>query len=354
MSFKARETSSSLDLYRRQSLHGILHLWLRCHLNFAPLQNDRLEYYADPLLTKLTDPQSAPMAFYEPSIYIRYNGVSQESTVLIMDYAPLYGALRRACEYASRDSEGHPTNPFMILIWYLSCLISSTQTACAEWMTVLNRFAMVVLQQNVTQMRQEHRRLASVFPWQSDSGFVEATLKSMEHNVGALAQEVRSYENAVAGHIEILLGLSQLQNGIRMRTMAEDNQKQAIATQAIARDTKRDSEVMKTITVVTLIYLPATFVCTLLSMGIFEWSGDEGEGLKIAKMGWIFLAIAVPLSAITCCLAFAWLWHANRRTKEWEVVDEEAGRHVVDNGPKWLNLRGMISGGKNHSSRKID
>ncbi|KAJ8508383.1 hypothetical protein ONZ45_g9341 [Pleurotus djamor] len=346
--------------------------------------NDRLEYYANPLLTRLTDPQAAPMAFYEPSIYIRYNGVSQESTVLIMDYAPLYGALRRACEYASRDSEGHPTNPFMILIWYLSCLISSTQTACAEWMTVLNRFeasifdessdyssqlqtlsrtrrahqhtsqALIVLQQNVTQMRQEHRRLASVFPWQSDSGFVEATLKSMEHDVGALAQEVRSYENAVAGHIEILLGLSQLQNGIRMRTMAEDNQKQAIATQAIARDTKRDSEVMKTITVVTLIYLPATFVCTLLSMGIFEWSGDEGEGLKIAKMGWIFLAIAVPLSAITCCLAFAWLWHANRRTKKWEVVDEEAGRHVVDTGPQWLNLRGMISRGKNHSSRKID
>ena len=32
------------------------------------------------------------------------------------------------------------------------------------------------------------------------------------------------------------------------------------ATTQIARDSKRDKEIMKTITVVTMIYLPATFV----------------------------------------------------------------------------------------------
>lgn len=46
-----------------------------------------------------------------------------------------------------------------------------------------------------------------------------------------------------------------------MYQIAEDNRKQAVATEAIARDAKRDSEIMKTITVVTLVYLPATFVC---------------------------------------------------------------------------------------------
>ena len=54
---------------------------------------------------------------------------------------------------------------------------------------------------------------------------------------------------------------------MRMAELAEVNRQQAVqsARQAqsmaiIAYDTKRDSEVMKAITVVTLIFLPATFV----------------------------------------------------------------------------------------------
>ena len=46
----------------------------------------------------------------------------------------------------------------------------------------------------------------------------------------------------------------------RMAGLAEVNRRQAQSMAVLAYDTKRDSEVMKAVTVVTLIFLPATFV----------------------------------------------------------------------------------------------
>ncbi|KAJ8508385.1 hypothetical protein ONZ45_g9336 [Pleurotus djamor] len=212
----------------------------------------------------------------------------------------------------------------------------------------------MVLQQNVCKIAEQHQHLAPIFKWPSNSSInVEAALKDIEGDIGALVQEYQYYENYAAGLRDILLNKQQIKNGDRMREMAEENQKQADATQAIAKDAKRDSEVMKAITVVTLIYLPATFVCTLLSMGIFEWSSEEGGALRIAKMGWIFLAIAIPLSIITCGLAFAWLWYAGKQMSTEKVVDEEAGRTPNDE-PKRAILGGIFSRMKKHLSRKMD
>ena len=45
-----------------------------------------------------------------------------------------------------------------------------------------------------------------------------------------------------------------------MKEQATQSARQAHSMAALAYDSKRDSEVMKAITVVTLIFLPATFV----------------------------------------------------------------------------------------------
>lgn len=70
-----------------------------------------------------------------------------------------------------------------------------------------------------------------------------------------------------------IMGAFQLRNGDDMYTIALDNQKQAEATEFLARDAKRDGEIMKTITVVTLIYLPATFVCVCAAVALSGISG---------------------------------------------------------------------------------
>ena len=46
-----------------------------------------------------------------------------------------------------------------------------------------------------------------------------------------------------------------------IKEISSENARQSELMSIVAHDTKRDSEVMKTITVVTMIYLPATFLC---------------------------------------------------------------------------------------------
>ena len=109
------------------------------------------------------------------------------------------------------------------------------------------------------------------------------------------------------------------------------------ATTQIAKDSKRDSEIMKTITVVTMVYLPATFVAvcalsiifisgvlmatqTLMSMGIFDFYFPDGTssvaaGVRVSPKGWIYAATTVPLTLITLLLAWLWMRWTGRKVE---------------------------------------
>ena len=132
----------------------------------------------------------------------------------------------------------------------------------------------------------------------------------------------------------------------RMAELAEVNRQQAVqsARQAqsmavIAYDTKRDSEVMKAVTIVTLIFLPATFVSvglilrlefttdpvflfqTIFSMGFFNIDKDE---IEVSNQGWIYLACTLPLTVFVVGVSLAWIiWTGN---KEEKPIDYSAGQ----------------------------
>lgn len=65
---------------------------------------------------------------------------------------------------------------------------------------------------------------------------------------------------------------------------------------------------VRIVTLVTLIYLPASFVSTLLGMNLFDY-GPAGD-FKISHQFWIFIVIAVPLTVMT---VGSWYWFSRRR-----------------------------------------
>ena len=109
-------------------------------------------------------------------------------------------------------------------------------------------------------------------------------------------------------------------------------------TTQMAKESSRDNEMMKTITVVTMIYLPATFVAvcilsihvipglltgtqTLMSMGIFDFYFPDGAsimeaGLRISPKGWVYAAITVPLTFTTFLLACLWMRWTERKAED--------------------------------------
>ena len=138
--------------------------------------------------------------------------------------------------------------------------------------------------------------------------------------------------------------------------MTRASVEQAAATRSLAIDSKRDAETMKIITVVTLFYLPATFVTVspsvigkraradvrdtqaLFGMGMFQWDFDNAHGrLTVAEDSWLFAAVAVPLTLLTLGFAYGWMWFRDRNnyrtTSLLSGYEKDLGR--------WFELRAM-------------
>lgn len=96
---------------------------------------------------------------------------------------------------------------------------------------------------------------------------------------------------------------------------------QIIATESasIAQGARQDSYAMKTIAVLTMFFLPATFTSSLLGTNLFvlDTSGGNGKGkLIVSELWWIYLVSAVPLTLFTLLvwwLYLQWLLKARRR-----------------------------------------
>ncbi|RAL15217.1 uncharacterized protein BO97DRAFT_422007 [Aspergillus homomorphus CBS 101889] len=72
-----------------------------------------------------------------------------------------------------------------------------------------------------------------------------------------------------------------------------------------------DSSTLKSMTLVTLIYLPANFVSSILGMNRFDFDGDGTGAFTISKQFWIFIVLAVPLTLLTLA---SW-YVVSRRTR---------------------------------------
>jgi len=85
---------------------------------------------------------------------------------------------------------------------------------------------------------------------------------------------------------------------------------------------------MKAITLLTMAFLPATFVATVFSMGFFEFSSDAdgsgaGVGLVVSPKLWVYFAITVPLTMFVLGICAIWLkWNAVK------LRAEEGGRET--------------------------
>jgi hypothetical protein len=128
----------------------------------------------------------------------------------------------------------------------------------------------------------------------------------------------------------------------RMAELATQGARQSKSMAELAYDTKRDSEVMKAITVVTLIFLPATFVAvgpiprqeltpypvilfqTIFSMGFFNF--DESQ-VALSHQGRIYLAFTFPLTFVVLGVSFAWIIWTGMKVEK--PTDYSAGQVLV-------------------------
>lgn len=107
---------------------------------------------------------------------------------------------------------------------------------------------------------------------------------------------------------------------------AQIGQRLAKDSSQMARASKRDSSAMKALSLLTMLFLPATFCASLFAMPWFDFSGPSGQLLVQSKF-WLYWAATVPLTAIVLLIYTTYLFWMNRqRAREDEQGAEKNGQ----------------------------
>jgi hypothetical protein len=91
-----------------------------------------------------------------------------------------------------------------------------------------------------------------------------------------------------------------------------------ISMEAIAKKTERETILIRIITVVTLLFLPATYVSTLMSTDIIHYQNENGGTVRtfIPEALKFYFAITIPLTILTLICAYLFRWREHYKVKK--------------------------------------
>ncbi|KAF8859385.1 hypothetical protein BDZ45DRAFT_361920 [Acephala macrosclerotiorum] len=141
-----------------------------------------------------------------------------------------------------------------------------------------------------------------------------------EHHSVQILDELKTYEIHTEGHLaSVALLEKKVQETVSLLAVALNLKNQSTTLSinhnilSLTKDTVDDSVTVRVVGIVTLIYLPATFVTSLLGMNLFSFQTSQGSGFQISKQFWIFFLITIPLTVIT---VGSWLVAIKRKDKK--------------------------------------
>ncbi|KAF3765540.1 hypothetical protein M406DRAFT_355963 [Cryphonectria parasitica EP155] len=91
----------------------------------------------------------------------------------------------------------------------------------------------------------------------------------------------------------------------------------------IALATGRDSKHMRSIAIVTMIFLPGTFFASVFSMSFFSWFNNSGSSqVQVSSYIWVYITVTVVCTVLTIGLWYYFnIW---RRTGPKKQEEEKA------------------------------
>ncbi|KAF4468950.1 hypothetical protein FALBO_4167 [Fusarium albosuccineum] len=124
--------------------------------------------------------------------------------------------------------------------------------------------------------------------------------KDVEANIEARQAQLDTLLHVVQEGKSLYDGILQYRSLQINKIYAESAQLSARKMEAIANKTKQETSSMHIITVVTLIFLPGTFIASFFQSGILEWAElkpDEGWKLNTSVFG-LFMKVSCTMMAI--------------------------------------------------------
>lgn len=125
-------------------------------------------------------------------------------------------------------------------------------------------------------------------------------LHQISGRIDALRMELQSITNLVASFLD-------LSSGFALQDLAKESGKENEQMRLLTQKSSQDAAAVKVLTILTLIYLPATVVSNFFSTSFVKAaSGDSGH-IVISSDWWILVAASVPLTILTLYIWYVWM-----------------------------------------------
>ncbi|KAK4167478.1 hypothetical protein QBC43DRAFT_376635 [Cladorrhinum sp. PSN259] len=148
-------------------------------------------------------------------------------------------------------------------------------------------------------------------------------IELVSHRTGMQQTDLTYTSSRVEVQIRALFHLiAQQDNAIAFDT--------ASATRSIAASSLQDSSSMKMLAMVTMFFLPGSFVAALFSAPLFEYQGYEDKmGLGTRPQFVLFWAVTTPLTVGVFIMYVIWMWRLKKKDKKRRRKGLDVGLNVL-------------------------
>lgn len=140
------------------------------------------------------------------------------------------------------------------------------------------------------------------------SDFIVDALQEKQKDIYSSRNKIKTLHTKVRGTTSLLSSLLDHGNGSSLKQLAEEAKKENFTMRQLTEKSTKDAAAVKVLTVITLIYLPATVVSNFFSTQFVSQEQNQGGSFRIvvSANAWVFAAISIPLTLAT--LAVWWIW----------------------------------------------
>jgi Mg2+ and Co2+ transporter CorA len=152
-------------------------------------------------------------------------------------------------------------------------------------------------------------------------------LAETSYHLTSLVSRLKAYRSSAEmhqKHIENMTKFLADTLNIKNQEIAAESNKALVK---LTHDTVDDSSTVKTITFITLVYLPASFISGLFGMNLVKF-GDDWN-FNVSNQWWLYLPAVAIVMFITWCFWKASVTFQKRKKREREAEEEEAEREKM-------------------------
>jgi Mg2+ and Co2+ transporter CorA len=153
-----------------------------------------------------------------------------------------------------------------------------------------------------------------------------------------IAERIAALQSELQGITALVSSFLDLSSGLALQNLAKESGKESEGMRKLSermhdltKKSTEDAAAVKVLTILTLIYLPATVVSNFFSTSFVNSEPSSGSPahIVISHDWWIFLAVSVPLTLVTLYIWLVWMRiQAYERYPWWWL----GRRHAVSNG----------------------